>query len=325
MRNPSDLPASRQLPTCTPRQHHLWPTTLASIVLLACGALAPLQAQGPQGPQGPQSPPLASSNAPEAVTGRPRPHANLDATLWAQSSVEAQAAARQVYIMAGLRLQGVLRNKEVSAALEQRVPFSHLPPAIILDVDETILDNSPVQGRIIKSGKPWDSHIWEKWVGEASANALPGSVEFLRAVHKLGIKIFYVTNRSSVERRGTELNLRRHGFPVYPDGSNVLLIGDRPGWTSDKTSRRSFLASKYRILMLFGDDFNDFVGGAKSDLKTREALHQKHEARWGHTWFALSNPMYGSWERAITGYQGGTSAQMDLAAKFRTLRSHPTP
>ena len=92
---------------------------------------------------------------------------------------------------------------------------------------------------------------------------------------------------------------------------------ERPEWTRDKSSRRRFVAKDYRVLLLIGDDFNDFVP-AETSLLQRTALMQRHRDQWGVSWFALPNPQYGSWTRALYGFDRGLSEE----EKARRLMAH---
>ena len=124
------------------------------------------------------------------------------------------------------------------------------------------------------------------------------------------MEVFYVTNRSADLEEGTRRNLDNMGFPRGDADDVYLLLREREGWGSDKTSRRAYVARDYRVVLLFGDDFNDFVSGARAGREARETLMEEHRAKWGTRWIMLPNPTYGSWERAITfGESGLTSAE----------------
>jgi len=74
-------------------------------------------------------------------------------------------------------------------------------------------------------------------------------------------------------------------------------MGEQDGWTSEKKSRREYIAERYRIVMLFGDDLGDFLPGVKNNItpQERDRLVREHKNNWGRMWFMLSNPTYGSW------------------------------
>ncbi len=243
----------------------------------------------------------------------------LNATAWVQSSTEARIAARQAYFGAIRQLEIALANPHWSAAVEQGAPFEKLAPAVILDLDETVLDNSPYQARLVRSDAPYSGQSWARWVAQADARAIPGAQKFLNFANRKGVGIFFVSNRGQAEEAATRENLRRLGVPVQKNGDHVLMSGERPDWTSDKTSRRRFVAKNHRVLLLIGDDMNDFVPAKPLTLRQRSDLMEKYASYWGERWILLSNPLYGSWEGALFDYQNGLSRGEMLARKYRAL------
>lgn len=178
-----------------------------------------------------------------------------------------------------------------TAALEQTENYESIPPAIVVDIDETILDNSPFSGRLIKKRSGYDHGIWTEWAKQGTAAAIPGAVDFLQDADKMGVTVLYVTNRECGVEAATRKNLRALGFPITEKVDVVLTKKEPPhNWTSDKASRRKLLAKDYRILLLIGDDLGDFVSGAKSDPASRRQKVQKHADKWGVFWFLLPNP-----------------------------------
>ena len=82
---------------------------------------------------------------------------------------------------------------------------------------------------------------------------------------------------------------------------HLLLLDERPGWDEHKTHRRSYLAQRFRILLVIGDDLGDFVAGVRSDVTPEQRLERMYRNAdlWGSRWFILPNPVYGSWRRAL--------------------------
>jgi len=223
---------------------------------------------------------------------------SLNATLWMQTSAEYQAVTREVYMTALRTLDDAVADKSWSAAIEQKSVDSSLPPAIILDLDETILDTSGHQVKMIRSGETYTESGWHEWAMHDSSHAIEAAHDFLLEVQKRGIAIIYVTNRLKSEEEPLRASLTRLGFPLTAD--NLLTKDGRPEWTSsDKSPRRAFVASKYRVIMLFGDDLNDFATAKGKTLDQRDAIVRDHAADWGRKWFALPNPVYGSWEQTL--------------------------
>ncbi len=266
---------------------------------------------------------LAPSALADDAVPDPRPglmgQEGLNATAWVQSSTEARIASRQAYRLAARQLDVALKDKSWSAAVEQGANYAQLPAAIILDIDETVLDNSPYQARLVRDNAVYTGASWESWVGQAAAPAVSGAVPFLRVAAARGVRIFYVSNRGMAEEAATRENLKRIGAPVDWRYDAVLMNGERPDWTSDKTSRRAFVARTHRVLLLVGDDMNDFVPAKPLTLKQRDALLEKYDSYWGERWVLLSNPLYGSWEGALFDYRTNLSRTEMLKRKYDAL------
>ena len=247
-------------------------------------------------------PAVRPSLAAEADTSLPSPAALavLDATLWMQTSAEYEALSRQTWEAAARLLPASVADTGWTAAIEQGSGAGSLPPAVIVDVDETVLDNSPYAARRILQDAPFSEQSWGAWVNEAKAKPVPGAVQFVRRARALGIEVFYVTNRLANLEAGTRRNLEAVGFPPGEAEDVLLLKNEREGWGSDKASRRSYIARNYRIVMLAGDNLADFVSGASdATIAEREELVEKYGDMWGRRWIVLANPTYGSWASAI--------------------------
>jgi acid phosphatase len=254
-----------------------------------------------------------------ASASAPASQANLDATLWVQSSAEYGTVTRSVYRAALEDLPLLEADSTRSAALEQEAPFSTLPPAVILDVDETVLDNVPYQARLLIHGESYASDTWAEWVEERTAESVPGALEFARGAAGLGITVFYVTNRRSHLEPATRDNLAALGFPLRSDIDVVLTRGERPGWDGSKSSRRQAVAGTHRVVMIVGDDLNDFVDVDGLPVDTRGEVAERHESDWGRRWRMLPNPTYGSWERALYGFDNALSQEDRTSRKAQHL------
>ncbi|MDT8436435.1 MAG: HAD family acid phosphatase [Gemmatimonadota bacterium] len=248
----------------------------------------------------------------------PRAYTTLDAALWMQTSEEYAAVTRQAYRQAAERLEAALRDTAWSAALEQGPRAGGLPPAVVLDVDETVLDNSAYAARLLRAGEEFTPETWDAWVEEARAPAVPGALEFLRRARARGVHVVFLTNREAHLEAATRRNLAAVGFEPAPEDDAVLMKGEQESWGSDKSSRRAHVAGTHRILFLFGDDFNDFVP-ARWGLDARRELGREHADHWGVDWFALPNPTYGSWEAAITRFPPAADGRSALERKLETL------
>ena len=255
-----------------------------------------------------------------AQTAAPQPAApeSLDSVLWAQTSVEHDAAYLQAFRIARLMLDRARADRTWTAALEQSAGYERLPPAIILDVDETILDNSPEEAQKVRSGPT--TSLWKEWVRKEHSTALPGALEFTQYADSHGVTVFYVTNREAPDKPATRRNLGQLGFPLNTHIDPILCRGEKPDWGSDKGSRRADIAAHYRVLLLIGDDLNDFLSGVHVAPDERRRQVSAYSDRWGERWIALPNPMYGSWEAALYSHKGELSHQEQVQQKYGRLR-----
>ncbi|WP_421774624.1 5'-nucleotidase, lipoprotein e(P4) family [Gracilimonas sp.] len=231
------------------------------------------------------------------------------ATLWVQNAAEYDAIAMQTYATAMRTLPLPLEDSFWTASLnqEENENFMKLPPAIIIDVDETVLDNSPFQARMIKQGKDFNIEDWNAWCTEAKAKAVPGAVEFANYAADRGITIFYITNRDYEVEEATRQNLIEVGFPVSNSIDNIMTNGEEPGWNSSKTERRQQVEENYRVVMVIGDDLNDFLPAKDISQKKRAELVKDNSEWFGRRWFILPNPVYGSWEQGLFDFEDGLS------------------
>lgn len=231
----------------------------------------------------------------------PAPDDRLNATLWMQQAVEYKATTEAIYDLAALRLDEALADPDWTAVPEaQGEGYQSLPPAIILDADETVLDNSPYQADLIHKGPDaeYTSDSWKAWANAGKAAAVPGALEFTNAADAKGVKVFYVTNRTADTEDGTARNLANLGFPMGGNVDTVLTRKEQPDWTGDKGTRRAMVAADYRVVMLLGDNFGDFTDESHGTPEDRQAVYEANAAKWGLEWIMLPNPAYGSWESA---------------------------
>ena len=224
---------------------------------------------------------------------------SLLAVLFKRTPAEYKANTFQIYSSAKGNIDKALADKSWTALLNQKENYQNLPPAIILDIDETVLDNSEHQVRSIKNGTSYPIG-WKEWVSEESAGALPGVKEYLSYADAKGIKIFYVTNRTHDLEEYTRNNIKSLELPLDND-IDVLLMKNEKGWTSDKTSRRDLISKDYRVIQIFGDQLDDFMASqdTATTINNRKMLIDNHSNMWGEKWYMLINPMYGEWEEAL--------------------------
>ena len=252
---------------------------------------------------------LPNASAQQAVQA---PKADLDyqtgATLYMQKAAEFRAVSYQAFNLARWQLDADLDKKNV-----KKLPKSErkIPRAIIVDIDETVLDNSPAQAAGIKAGTAFNLPDWYKWSEMRSAKAIPGSVEFLNYATSKGVKVFYVSNRDEVQKLDTIENLRKVGFKDISAENVLLRQKDASGNNiSTKTPRREFVGQKYRIVLVIGDNLDDFSDVfERRSVADRFAEVDKLRNDWGKRWIVLPNAMYGTWESAIYEYERLTEAQ----------------
>ena len=277
--------------------------------------------------------PPAASRRGDGDTAREQLHA----VLWMQAAAEYRAIVEQTWRLATERLPSLAQPG--SAALEQwdmePQRLASLPTAVIVDLDETVLDNSFYQARQARARRDYDDESWNAWMQEASATAVPGAREFLLAAAQAGHRVFYVTNRechatptdACPEKSATQRNLVALGLPFAAAPDSLLLRRERLEWSgSDKGVRRAWLGERYRIVALGGDDLRDFV-----DRPVFEARRDELSALFGTRWFLLPNAMYGSWEREIAApacapqLSREACAQLVLERKYQRLKVEPPP
>ena len=256
-----------------------------------------------------QAPAQAQSQGPAANDG-------TNGTYWMQNSVEYKANTMALYELAKLRLNQAIANPTWTAALEQGENYEKKPVAVILDVDETVLDNSPYQAWIVENGKYYSSKTWAPFVHTETSRAIPGSLDFIKYAEARGVAVFYVSNRKAPEEAPTRNNLKALGYPIGEGEDRVLLRGEKEEWGSDKGNRRAVVAEKYRIALLIGDNLGDFVDDVDVSREERLKLYNEHAERWGRDWIMLPNPSYGSWEGAAFNFNWGASNEEKRKMKY---------
>lgn len=231
---------------------------------------------------------------------------NLNAVLWVQASAEYRAACETVYRAAADKLGLALREKNWDALVPEERDnagdTAALKPAVIMDIDETVLDNSPYQARLVRNGKEFDEVSWDRWVAEKKARPLPGVVDFAKAAAAKGVTILYLSNRAVHLKEATLANLKAVGMPVANDDVFLGLgtfVKDCEQNGSEKNCRRRLAGQQYRVLMQFGDQLGDFVQVVANTPADRAKLVDEYGDWFGERWWMLPNPTYGSWEPAL--------------------------
>lgn len=208
--------------------------------------------------------------------------------LWQQTSAEYRALCYQAFNIASCRINGIPKKK-----------FRKEKLAIITDLDETILDNSYSEAQLIKEGKEHSRTSWKEWTDKSAATAVPGAVDFLQFAKKKGISIFYISNRDTNTVQTTLQNLLNLNLPDASKDHMLFLSN-----TSSKETRRQIVASHYNIVMLMGDNLNDFTSFfEKKPIPDRKNEVDKVREEWGRKFIVLPNATYGEWENALYNYE----------------------
>jgi len=284
-------------------------TLLASALLLAlsaCAATVSPRAQAiPEGSVAPAPAVASATPVASATVASTRANDNLNAVAWMQNSVEFRLLAGQTWRAALAQLDRAIKtpNWDALAREDRPVPLAAaLPTAVIVDIDETVLDNSPYQARLVRDDREFNDADWERWVDERAARPVPGALEFAKAAHARGVTIFYVSNRNAAQAVPTLANLRAAGFPVASDGQYLglgLQVPDCVAKGSDKGCRRQLVGRTHRVLLQVGDQVGDLVSIASNTPSGREAAVRPYLGWVGERWFMIPNPSYGSWEGAM--------------------------
>ena len=271
---------------------------LSFLLLSACATTAPT----PVVTIAPVTPAPILAIDPPRPPQPPRPPSGMQ---WMYGSGEGAASSLQTfraftdYVLAARRRRPVdgvvLTGGDLTAGRYD--PCGKKPIAVILDVDETALQNLGYEYALAVRGKTSDRELIDRWQHhpQTAAAAMPGAVEALARLRAAGITVVLNSNRDNVDAAGTAATIERAGLGKVAPGETLLLRGDVDG-KSGKDGRRSFVAARYCVVAMAGDQLADFADGFNDKaLKPleRRALAQRYAGKWGNGWFLLSNPVYG--------------------------------
>ena len=208
--------------------------------------------------------------------------------LWHQTSAEYRALCYQAFNAAKTYIETLIPNREPNEKF-----------AIITDLDETIIDNSYLEAKQIKEGKEYNNARWKEWVNMSAATEVPGAIEFLQWAASRNITIFYISNRSVSDVKATLANMKKLQLP-NADEEHMLFLSTE----STKEPRRQIVAKDHKIVMLMGDNLNDFTNlFEKKSIDDRKAETDKVKDEWGKKFIVLPNAIYGEWENAFYDYK----------------------
>jgi 5'-nucleotidase (lipoprotein e(P4) family) len=226
--------------------------------------------------------------------GRNAPESGHNALLWAvawkRTAAEYRALCLQGYALARLRLDQALG----------RASPGDRPLAVIADLDDTVLHAADYWAELIASGQDFfDDALWDAWIPQNRITPVPGALEFLRYAEDRGVEIFYITNRDQgeeTERYALE-HLQVLGVP-FADRAHLTVLRE----TSDKEPARQAVRDRFDVVLLLGDNLNDFRRVYYvADVAERMARMEEDRDRFGLDFILFPNPTDGHWVRAIFG------------------------
>ncbi len=234
---------------------------------------------------------------------------------WVQQSGEYRALTYQAFNVAKLTFD-TAKSKNINR------------PAIIVDIDETVLDNSPYQAGLLNSNNGFQLTTWNQWIKVEKAQAVPGAVEFVNYVNKNGGKVFFISNRDESSAKNAKTNdleiatmnnLKSVGF-MGVNEQTVLLKGEftkqidgkentSKQWRVEAIKNGSADGKRYTVIALIGDNLNDFDETIGKNNQQRRDYVDKNRKDYGMfnitkgivkpAYIAIPNPMYGNWETGI--------------------------
>lgn len=228
------------------------------------------------------------------------------AALWQQRSAEYKALCFQAYNIAKERLDSYLLQPGIKN------------PAVITDIDETVLDNSPYEAHEALNNALYSDSSWMVWTAKVACDTVPGALSFLKYAASRGIQVFYITNRLEAEKKVTVANLKKWSFP-NADDEHVLLKANK----SNKDDRRNFVANNHTVLLLLGDNLGDFESiFDHQSYEKRNELAEENSIKFGSRFIVLPNPMYGEWQGALINYQYSKSKEQQNAEMLKWLKTY---
>ncbi|MEX6689436.1 5'-nucleotidase, lipoprotein e(P4) family [Danxiaibacter flavus] len=220
-------------------------------------------------------------------------YAPVWAAAYQQKAAENKALAMQAYNIAHERLDKYIAEP------------SDKPFAVITDIDETVLDNSPYIVHRALRNKGYSDTTWKAWTARVDADTIAGALSFFTYAASKKVEVFYVSNRQQSEASQTLANLKKWNFP-YADETHLLLKVN----TSSKDARRAAVATKYNVLMWFGDNLGDFEGTYDTlPVAARDKQTVQERDKFGSRFIVLPNAMYGGWQSALLNYNHKLSAK----------------
>lgn len=226
------------------------------------------------------------------------------AVLWEQDSAEAKALRVQAYNIAKENIDQLTE--------ENKMPKN---PAVIMDIDETVLDNIPAGAYQITSNHGYNDEDFKEWTKSTKCNEIQGAVDFIQYAQKNGVKVFLISNRTEEEKAATMKNLKDLGVNI---DENHVILKDK---TSNKQERFNSVTTDHTVIMYIGDNASDF-GGAyyKKSNEERSQLVMANKDEFGVKYIMLPNPTYGDFDGALINYDFSKSTDQKIADRNNALK-----
>lgn len=207
---------------------------------------------------------------------------SVKAVLWQQLSGEYRALSHQAFTLAKIQLDRAIEDSKTKDK----------PLAVITDIDETVLDNSPYFAKMIRLDKNFSKELWTEWGQLKKAKPVPGALEFFKYAESKGVEVFYISNRYESQLSETIANLKKIGFPDANKAHTYLKKKK-----SSKVTRRNIVLNTHNVVMLLGDNLSDFESVfEKKSIADRNTAVEQMKTKFGKKFIILPNPIYGDWE-----------------------------
>jgi len=193
---------------------------------------------------------------------------------WVTKSHEYRAVCQQTYAAAW--------GKVAPAARAETGPW-----VIVMDLDETVLDNSGYQRHLETKGETYSQESWEVWVLKEEAALVPGAKEFISKVRALPrARIIFISNRYARNTNPTRLNLEKLGVA----GANDIYMLRKEKADTKTIRQKEVLEGTGRMVKHGAHRVVAWFGDAAHDMPDDPKL------KWGTHKFMLPNPIYGNWD-----------------------------
>lgn len=250
---------------------------------------------------------FASDTRFKSINVPPSSRVNFDASLWMVTAGEYEAITKQTYRAA---MSVVTRTLCRDYSTDENCASSHhsdvwregpsgKPYAFVLDLDETLLDNSVYQSSLALTGQIYSDDGWNNWIDVHSQDVglVPGAKNFVDELERIGVAPVFISNRPDSGREATLRTLTNLGISSREIENRLYLQID----SSNKDARRLHVETQFEVVGLIGDNLGDFEDAFNDleDFQERLQLTREFDENWGEYWFVLPNPVYGGWKRII--------------------------